>query len=108
MISLRIAFKLINKTDLTEKEKRKYKKQATFERIINLPIHLLLLPFYLLGIIFAGLYVVFEKISEGCDIISSIFSEGTQWASNKLYIGITSKEDSQKLVQALKRGNQIK
>lgn len=104
MISLRMAYKLINKADLTEEEKRKYKRQATFERLINLPTHLLLLPFYLLGIIFAGLYVVFEKISEGFDILSSVFAEGTKWASNKFYIGITSKEDSKKLVQAIKKG----
>jgi hypothetical protein len=107
MLSLRKAFKLLNKAELTQKERRKYKIQAVCERLVNLPIHILLLPLYLLSLLFAVLFVIFTKLSEAFDLLSSVFIEITCWISKKLYIGIISKEDSKKLIEAIKKGTKV-
>ena len=105
-MTLAMAIKIINKNNyLTKEQKKHFKRKALLEKLINAPRWIIIAPFFLIGGIFLILGQMFDILMTVCDTIQECFREVWQGLNSKLYIPMTSKEETQTLVQAIKKEN---
>lgn len=105
-MTLAMAIKIINKNNyLTKEQKKHFKRKAILEKLINAPRWIIIIPFFLIGGIFLILGQMFDILMTVCDTIQECFRKVWQGLNNKLYIPMTSKEETQILIQAIKKEN---